>query len=123
MSDPREVECAQTWRRVRSEIDQFVRDYCDELSVEIRALNCTLAGSILSHTIRGHDHHLDYCLAAPGQTNSPINLGIRLRQRNFEPFLTVWSDKSQMIDFDECALSETVEEEIRKGIDRVIGGG
>lgn len=122
MTDTREVECVQTWHRVRSEIDQFVRDYCDELGIEIRGLNCTLAGSVLSHTIRGHDHHLGYRLAMPGQTHNPIDLGIRLRQRNFEPFLTIWSDKSQMIDFDECALTEGVKEEIRNGMDRVIGG-
>jgi hypothetical protein len=122
MADPREVECAQTWQRVRVEIDQFVQDYCDELGVEIREPKRCLAGSPLSHTIRGHDHHLGYRLAMPGADRTPIDLGIRLRQRNFDPFITVWSDKTQMVDFDECALSEAVKEEIRKGIDRVVSG-
>jgi hypothetical protein len=107
---------------VRSEIDQFVRDYCAELGVEIRGLNPSLAGSILCHTIQGHDHHLGYSLATPGEDRKLIELGIRLRQRNFEPFITVWSDKTQMLDFDVCALTEGVKEEIRKGVDRVVSG-
>jgi hypothetical protein len=122
MANPKEVECAQTWHRVRSEIDQFVRDYCAELDVEIRGLNPSVAGSILSHTIQGHDHHLGYSLARLGEDRKLIELGIRLRQRNFEPFITVWSDKTQMMDFDECALTEAVKEEIRKGVDRVVSG-
>jgi hypothetical protein len=122
MADPKEVDCAQTWHRVRIQIDQFVRDYCYELGVEISELNGCLAGSPLSHTIRGHDHHLGYRLAMPGEDRRPIDLGVRLRQRNFEPFITIWSDKTQMVDFDECALSEAVKETIRKGVDRVISG-
>lgn len=122
MADPKEIECAQTWQRVRGEIDEFVRDYCEELGVEIRGLNGCLAGSPMSHTIRGHDHHLGYRLAMPGEDRKSVDLGIRLRQRSFEPFITLWSDKTKMVDFDECALSEAVKEEIRKGVDRVVRG-
>ena len=122
MPDPKEIECAKTWRRVRSEIDQFVRDYCGELGVEICGQNHSLAGSIHSHTICGHDFHLGYRLKSSGDNRIPLEIGIRLRQRNFEPFITLWSDKAQMVDFDECILSEAVMEEIRKAIDRVISG-
>lgn len=74
-----------------------------------------------SHTLSGHDMRLDYGMVKSDSDGSrQEDLGIRLRQRNFEPFVTIWSTNSQMQDFELRELSEQIKEFLRGCIDRAL---
>lgn len=121
MPDEKEVECAQTWMRSHSEIHEFVTSYCKESGVHIRSQNSGRCGSMRSHTLSGHDMRLDYGMVKSDSDGSrQEDLGIRLRQRNFEPFVTIWSTNSQMQDFELRELSEQIKEFLRGCIDRAL---
>lgn len=121
MTEQKEIECAQTWRRVMSEIHEFVEAYCEEVDAGVRSFSPGMPGSIHPHTIRNHEHHLGYRVADSLGDGEGGFVGIRLRQRDFDPFLTVWSDETMMKDFNSCELTEDVKDAIRQGIDRVMG--
>ncbi len=64
---------------------------------------------------------LDYGMVKSDSDGSrQEDLGIRLRQRNFEPFVTIWSTNSQMQDFELRELSEQIKEFLRGCIDRAL---
>jgi len=120
MNDPSEIECAQIWKKAMAEIHGFVEEYCDEVGAGVRSFFPGMPGKIHSNTIRHHEHHLGYRVAYEAGEGRGGFLGIRLRQKDFKPYLTVWSDETMMQDFDLCELSEGVKEAIREGIDRVM---
>ena len=73
------------------------------------------------HTLAGHDMRLDYGLAKPDSDGSRREyLGVRLRQKDFEPFVTIWSTNSQMSDFDAIELGEGLKEFLRACIDQAL---
>lgn len=121
MANSEEIACAATWRKVRGEIHEFVQQCCDDSEVEICGLEPSLAGSIRSHTIDGHDHHLGFNLRPKGKLDGNSKfLGIRLRQEKFQPFITAWGTHSQMRDFRPCELTEELKEYLHDGINHTI---
>ena len=123
MSNPKEQACAQTWQKVISEIHQFVYTTCEEVGVVTKSVSHSLAGSIHTHTLAGHDHNLSYQLqAAESLVDSSIELSIRLRQKDFDPYITIWSSKTQMKDYHPCELSDDVKAHLIKSIQQTISG-
>jgi len=121
MPNPEEIACAATWRKVCGEIHEFVYQSCEDSEVEICGLDPSLAGSIRSHTIEGHDHHLGFTLRAKGSMDGRTKfLGIRLRQDKFHPYITIWGTHTQMRDFKPCEVTEQVKEYLHDCINQTI---
>lgn len=117
MKNQKELECAQIWMNLYPQINDFITDYCQEHNIRIRSTGVGRAGTPRSDTIMGHDIHLDYGLEGSGDFPRG-HLGIRLRQDNFEPFITVWGSNSQMVDFKCPSFEERIKETIRDYIDK-----
>jgi hypothetical protein len=121
MANPKEAACAQTWFRLHSEIHEFVKSYCEEAGVHIRSQNSGRCGTMRSHTLEGHDMRLDYGLTRlDSDHSSKEQLGVRLRQKNFDPFVTIWATNSQMQDFELSEVSEKIKEFLRGCIDKTL---
>ncbi len=117
MPDAKEIACAQKWYALRDELDTTVRAICDESGVEMDGVFGQLAGNPSPTTIACHDMHLGYDLRPAGASEEKQNrLGIRIRQRGFLPFVTVWSDKTMMRDFDEVDDLSKIREEITTAV-------
>jgi hypothetical protein len=121
MSNPKEQACAQIWQRVISEIHDFIDTTCEEVGVEATEVSNNIAGNIQSHTLAGHDHNLGYKLRAMNALGDSVNeLGVRLRQKDFAPYITIWSTKTQMLDYHPCELSDAVKAHLIKSIQQTI---
>lgn len=117
MADAKEIACAQKWYALRDELDAIVHAVCDESGVEMDGVFGQLAGNPSPTTIACHDMHLGYDLRPAGAPAERQNrLGIRIRQRGFLPFVTVWSDKTMMRDFDEVDNLSKIREEITTAV-------
>lgn len=113
MANEKEKSCANTWHELRAELDATVRRISDEAGIEIKGLECNLAGHPLGHTIANHEIHLGYHLGSPDPICTKSNrLGIRIRQSDFEPFVTIWSTKTMMKDFRNVEELDPLAEEI-----------
>lgn len=119
--DEKEISCAQIRMNTRNELDEFVRSYCDEAGVAITGGNGGMPGSVHSHTIRGHDLSLEYRLQPKDALQDKTeNVQIRLRERDFVPFLTIFGNSTQMRDFDLPAELEEALEYLKACIDRSL---
>ena len=113
MANPKEKACADAWHRIQNELDAIVRRVCDEAAIEIQGIECNLAGHPLGHTIVNHEIHLGYQLGSPDPACTRSNrVGIRIRQNDFDPFVTIWSTKTMMKDFRNIEDLDPLEEEI-----------
>jgi hypothetical protein len=123
MFDPLEQACAKSWSEAFSAIHDFILKTCEEVGVAIASQSGSVAGRMQSDTLEGHDRELSYelqsCDAERGNENT---LGIRLRQQDFHPFITIWSTKTQMIDYRPCELSDEVTEHLIRSIQQTISG-
>lgn len=124
MADPKEQACAKTWHRVTTEINDFVHATCDEVGVRmVGGSGGRIAGTPRSDTLEGHDRDLNYKLQGVGAMNDLDNeLGVRLRQTDFEPYVTIWSTNTQMKDYRPCELSEAVKAHLIKSIQQTVSG-
>ncbi len=117
MPDAKEIACAQKWRALSDELDGIVRAICEQSGVEIDGIFRHLAGPPAPHTIAHHEFHLGYDICPVGSSESRQNrLGIRIRQKNFIPFITVWSDRTMMRDFEQVDDLTAVRAEITAAI-------
>lgn len=121
MTNAEEIACAEKWQKIRIEIHEFVQSTCNQMSVQIQGVNASLPGLLQSHTIEGHDHHLGYDLSNPANPNDKNQfLGIRLRQKDFTPYITIWSTYTQMRDYKPCELSDLLKSHIEDCIGHAI---
>lgn len=117
MADPKESACMETWNQLRRELDATVRAVCDKSGIQIDGLEGNVAGQPSSHTIAHHELHACYDLSSPDPTAEKSNrLGIRMRQRDFVPFVTIWSTKTVMRDFHQVDDLEQMTREITLAI-------
>ncbi|MFZ2644226.1 MAG: hypothetical protein WA117_24760 [Verrucomicrobiia bacterium] len=121
-TNPKEKHCAQVWLTLNKQAHDFVCAYCSEAGIQIVGFASNRAGSVLGHTIHGHDVSLEYTLVPKGEppTAKSEHIGIRLRQRNFEPFVTVWGSNSMMCDIETSELSEPLKSVLRDCIDKAL---
>ncbi len=96
-------------RSTYQELIQFTLDYAEEDNLQPNAAGGELAGDILQHTIGGHDLSWGLEFVKMGNTESTTRAEFRLRERDFEPFLTVWGTKTQMRDFSKDQLEAAKE--------------
>lgn len=100
LMDEQEIGCAQTRVKARDDLDRAVRAYCEEQNVALVGGFGGAPGSLFSNTMRFHDLNLIYKLQEKDSTGSKSHLvEIRVRERDFKPFLTVFGHNSQMKDF------------------------
>jgi len=117
MATPEEIECARLWRGAYEELQSFIRETSESTGIDIRAYDPNLAGRPASHAIACHDMHIGALLASPDPLSKKSNrLGVRLRQNNFKPFVTVWSEKTMMRDFQDLSDLTKVKDEIASAI-------
>lgn len=117
-----EIDCAKIWNQVRNEAHEFIMEYCDEIGARIRAVTPAIPGRFPSDTVKDHEHHLGYEISDKDSDRHGVSIGVRLRQKQFAPFLTVWSDNTMMTDYDHCELSDTVKEHLRDAIEKAVTG-
>lgn len=121
MLDAKEIACAQKWHALRGELDGVVRAICEQSGVEIDGIFRHLAGTPAPHTIAHHEFHLGYDLRPVASSESRQNrLGIRIRQKNFVPFITIWSDRTMMRDFEQTDNIAAIKEELTKAIHATV---
>jgi len=121
MADPKEIACAKTWQKISSQIIKFIRKTCEEIGVTDTGMSLNLSGNVQSHTLAGHDRDLNFKLKPLDSIDDRVNeLGVRLRQINFDPYVTIWSTKTQMMDYRPCELSEAVKAHLIKSIQQTI---
>ena len=121
ITDQKEVSCAQARLKTRNDLDGFVRKYCDEAGVEITGVNGGMPGSVHAHTIRGHDLSLEYQLQPRGALEGKKErVQVRIRERELEPFLTIFSNSTQMRDFYLPKAHDDAIEYLKTCIDRAL---
>lgn len=117
MADPKEQACMETWNHLRRELDAAVRSICDKCGLQIDGIEGNVAGHPSSHTIAHHELHACYDLSSPDPSVQKSNrIGIRMRQRNLAPFVTIWSTKTVMRDFNRVDDLTQMKEELTAAI-------
>ncbi|RBP45861.1 hypothetical protein DES53_102245 [Roseimicrobium gellanilyticum] len=121
LMDEKEITCAQTRLRFRNELDQIFRTYCDESGVAIVGIAGGMPGSLMPHTIRWHDLSLVYHLQEQDRSrDKSCRVEVRIREKNLEPFLTIFGHNSQMRDFMLPAGFEQGIEYLKECVDRAL---
>lgn len=120
MTDQKDIECARTWRQVWMQLHEFVDHYCEEIGAHITEMKPATPGRFPSRTVGEHEHHLGYKVSSGDPEHRGEWIGIRLRQKNKVPFVTVWSDQTLMRDFDSCDLSEELKEHLKDCIAEAV---
>lgn len=117
MISQEEIECARTWENVRNETFEFILEYTAEIGAKVCKVRPAIPGRFPSTTVTDHEHHIGIEVAADLSDDHAMSMGIRFRQNNSQPFLTIWSDKTMMKDFEPCELTEEVKEHLRDCIE------
>jgi hypothetical protein len=120
MIDPKDIECAQSWIHSQQELHDFIDHYCEEIGALISELKPATPGRFPSRTVGEHEHHLGYRVSSGDPEHRGEWIGIRLRQRDKVPFLTVWSDQTLMRDFESCSLTDELQEHLRDCIAEAV---
>jgi len=120
MTDPKDIECERTRIQAQRKLYEFINDYCEEVGAHIKEMKPAIAGNFPSRTVSGHEHHLGYRISSGDPEHRGEWIGIRLRQRDKIPFVTVWSDQTLMRDFETCDLTEELKEHLRDCIAEAV---
>lgn len=120
MATPEEILFGETRQKLKNDIDAFVQSYAEEAEVKIVGLSIGLAGSVLGHTLQGHDFSLEYDLEDSQNDLHKELLGIRIRHENWKPKVTIWARKNMMETFFSDQLTEAIKEKLRDCIDKTI---
>ena len=121
ITSEKEITCAKARSRMRERFNVLVREYCEEARVAIVGFSGGMPGSVLSHTIRGHDLSLIYELQPNDRSHDKKErIEIRIRETNFEPLITVFGTSSQMRDFKASSLTDDAIEYLKTCIDKAI---
>ena len=79
-------------------------------------------GTVHGHTIRGHEQSLEYTLVPEDSTDSHSRkmVCVRIRQKDFKSFITLWGTDSLMQDFSAAEINDEIREYLRDLVDRVV---
>lgn len=99
---PEEKHCAKVWMKLQKDISEFITGYIKESGVHVDSGSAGRVGTLLGHTLRGHNIQLTFGIVpeSPQAIEGKREVGVRIRQRDFRPFVTVWGTKSEMCDFE-----------------------
>jgi len=119
-----EIACAKRWHSSGKSLSDFVTDYAAKLNLRTIGRANRLAGVILSHTRRGHDCHFEWTFVPNDSDDegNPEIVSIRLRQKEFKPFITIWGTRSEMRDFEDTGEHAAVLEYLKDCIDKTLTG-
>ena len=121
INSEKEIACAQARMRLREQLDEFVRKYCEEAGVEIYGVSGGMQGSVLSNTIRGHDLSLIYSLRPADKSHEREEaVEVRIREIDFEPLMTIFGTNSQMRDYKSSSLTTDAVEYLKACIDKTL---
>ena len=121
ITSEKEIACAQARMRMREQFDALVRKYCENAGITIVGISGGMPGSVLSHTIRGHDLSLIYELRPTDNSHDKKeDIEIRIREIDFEPLITIFGISSQMRDFKTSSLTDEAIEYLKACIDNAL---
>ena len=121
ITSEKEIACARARMRLRDQLDEFIRRYCEDAGVEIYGVSGGMPGSVLSHTIRGHDLSVIYSLRPADRSHDREELiEVRIREFDFEPLMTIFGTNSQMRDYKSSSFTTDAAEYLKACIDRTL---
>jgi len=126
MSTPpsqKEIECAQFMRETLSSFAQIGVEYSKKINAHVVATGSGMAGVVLNHTIRGHD--LEWVMElkpSMSDDGKPEFVCFRVRESDFEPFMTIWGTSSMMKDFFKSDIPEKAKQYLEECIDKTFTG-
>ena len=121
ITSEKEIACAQARMRMREQFDALVRKYCENAGITIVGISGGMPGSVLSHTIRGHDLSLIYELRPTDNSHDKKeDIEIRIREIDFEPLITIFGTSSQMRDFKTSSLTDEAIAYLKACIDKAL---
>lgn len=113
MNDPKDLECEESWMQNQRVIHEFIEQFCEEIGGQFKELRCASPGNFPSRCVSEHEHQLDCRISGDDPDRGGSWIGIRFRQKEKVPFLTIWSAQTLMRDFDSCELTEELKEHLR----------
>lgn len=120
MPSEAEIHFSKIRHKLKDEIHDFVQNYAKKAEVTFIGLSIGLAGSVLGHTLQGHDVAFEYNLADSKDEARTEFLGIRIRHEAWKPKVTIWGSRSMMESFFAEELTEAMKEKIRDCVDKTI---
>jgi hypothetical protein len=116
-----ETDCELAWHDLKDAIFQFIKEYTKKIGVAIRSQHGGGIGN-WAHSVRGLELCLDYEMGPEVADHFSTSdfIGIRLRERDLVPYVTIWSRRSQMRDFVTPKINPEIQNYLMDVIDKVI---
>jgi hypothetical protein len=122
-SSQKEIECAQFMRETLSSFAQMGMEYAEKINARFIGGGSEMAGIVLGHTIRGHDLAWEIELkASEDDAEKSEFVRFRVRESDFDPFLTIWGTSSQMKDFTRGDIPEKAKRYLEECIEKTFTG-
>jgi len=110
-------------RETLSSFAQIGVEYSKKINAHVVATGSGMAGVVLNHTIRGHD--LEWVMElkpSMSDDGKPEFVCFRVRESDFEPFMTIWGTSSMMKDFFKSDIPEKAKQYLEECIDKTFTG-
>lgn len=119
----KEIDCSHFMRNTFSSFGQMGMDYAKQIGANFISSGGGMPGVILNHTIRGHDLEWEIELKSSGDSTEKSEfIRFRMRESDFNPFLTIWGTSSQMKDFQKDDIPEKAKRYLEECIERTFTG-
>jgi hypothetical protein len=119
----KEIQCAQFMRETLRSFAQMGIEYAKKINARLIGADSGSYGILLNHTIQGHDLGYEMELK-PSESDDGKSefICFRVRESDFEPFLTIWGTSSQMKDFPRDDIPENAKRYLEECIDKTFTG-
>lgn len=110
-------------RETLSSFAQMGMEYAEKINARFIGGGSEMAGIVLGHTIRGHDLAWEIELkASEDDAEKSEFVRFRVRESDFDPFLTIWGTSSQMKDFTRGDIPEKAKRYLEECIEKTFTG-
>lgn len=119
----KEIECAQFMRETHTSFAQMGMEYAKQINAHLVNSGGGMPGVVLPHTIRGHDleWEMEFKSSERDEEKSEM-VCFRVRESDFEPFITIWGTSSMMKDFQKDDIPEKAKQYLEECIDKTFTG-
>jgi hypothetical protein len=119
----KEIDCSHFMRNTFSSFGQMGMDYAKQIGANFISSGEGMPGVILNHTIRGHDLEWEIELkASENDTEKSEFVRFRMRESDFDPFMTIWGTSSMMKDFPKDDIPEKAKRYLEECIEKTFTG-